>query len=87
MPDSEFLSTLKRIVRENPDAFEALEEYDRTRRLRKISYKTRANFTIDSAILRRFRSYCAENGYNMSKVLENHIKEELRKTVINTNAP
>lgn len=77
MPDSEFLVTLKRIVRDNPSAFEALEEYDRTRRLRKISYKTRANFTIDSDLIRKFRAYCSKKGYNMSKILEKHIREEL----------
>ena len=77
MPESKFLTTLKRIVRENPEAFDALEEYDQTRRLRKISYKHRANFTIDADLLRRFRNYCQKEGYNMSKLVEKHIRDEL----------
>lgn len=77
MPESEFIQTLKRIVAENPSMFEALEEYDRTRRLRKISYKTRANFTINSETLRRFRAYCEQHGYNMSRLVEKHLMEEV----------
>ena len=49
--------------------FLALEEYDLTRKPRKISYKVRANFTIDSDLIRKFRAYCSANGYNMSKTL------------------
>lgn len=79
MPETEFLKRLKKIVRENPSAFEALEEYDRTRRLRKISYKHRANFTIDADLLRRFRTYCDHHGFNMSKLVEKHIREELAR--------
>lgn len=78
MPESEFLKTFRKVLYEHPDMFDALEEYDRTRRLRKLSYKERANFTIDAEILRRFRSYCEQHGYNMSKLVEQHIKEELK---------
>ena len=31
--NKEFLKRVKEIIRKNPEAFEALEEYDRTRRL------------------------------------------------------
>lgn len=79
MPSSEFLQTARRIIREYPEMFSALEEYDRTRRLPKLRYKTRANFTLDSDIVRKFRKHCREQGKTMSGVIEQHIKEELGK--------
>ncbi len=82
MSSSEFVQRARKIIRENPEMFSALEEYDRTRKLPKLSYKIRANFTLDAEVLRQFRSYCKKNGMNMSRVLENHIKEELKRSRI-----
>ena len=79
MAESEFLQTFRKIHREYPEVFDALEEYDRTRRLRKLSYKERANFTVDARILRSFRSYCQAQGFNMSKLLENFMKEKVKE--------
>lgn len=79
MPESKFIKTFRKIHREYPEMFQALEDYDRTHKLKKLSYKERANFTIDARLLRKFRSYCAEHGYSMSKILEQCIGEWLRK--------
>lgn len=79
MPSSKFLQTALRIIRENPEMFRALEEYDRTRRLPKLSYKMRVNFTIDSDLVRKFRRHCQERGLNMSKLVEKWMKEEVKK--------
>lgn len=79
MQESKFLQAFRKVQREHPEMFEALEEYDRTRRLRKISYKERANFTIDAGLLRNFRNYCKTQGYNMSRLLEQFIKETITK--------
>lgn len=68
---------IDKVIREHPDVFEALLEYERTRKLPKLSYRERANFTIDSGLLRKFRSHCRQNSLNMSRVIEKHIKEEL----------
>jgi len=62
-----------------PELFDALEEYDKTRRLKKINYKERANFTIDSNLLRRFRTYCQLNCIKMSAKIEQYIRKELEK--------
>lgn len=62
-----------------PEIFDALEEYDKTHRLRKINYKERANFTIDSGLLKEFREYCKKNGMKMSSKIEGFIKEEVEK--------
>ncbi|MBW2965642.1 hypothetical protein KY342_00900 [Candidatus Woesearchaeota archaeon] len=60
-----------------PELFDALEEYDRTHRLRKINYKERANFTLDSNLLIRFRRYCQIHGMKMSTKIEQFIRKEI----------
>jgi len=74
---SEIVRLAKQIVKENPEIFEVLEEYDRTGKIRKISYKERANFTIDAELLKKFRAYCKKHGFNMSAKIEQHIRREL----------
>ncbi len=69
----------KKIIKENPEYFEALVEFEKTKKLPRLSYKKRANFTLDSKLLKYFRNYCKENRLNMSNIIEKHIKEELKK--------
>lgn len=64
-------------IKEHPQVFEALAEYDRTRKLPKTVYRERINFTIDANVLKKFRRYAKEKGLDMSRVIEKHIKEEL----------
>ena len=64
-------------IKKHPQVFEALAEYDRTRKYPKSIYRERINLTIDSNILRKFKNYSRERGLNMSRVIEKHIKEEL----------
>ncbi|MFH1065020.1 MAG: hypothetical protein V1734_00760 [Nanoarchaeota archaeon] len=64
-------------IKEHPQVFEALAEYDRTRKLPKTIYRERINFTIDANVLKKFRRYAKEKGIDMSRVVEKHIKEEL----------
>lgn len=73
------LETAKKQIMLYPEVFEALEEYDKTHRLKKIDYKERANFTIDSDLLRRFRKYCELHGMKMSAKIEKYIEKELGK--------
>lgn len=77
MPPSKFLQHALKVIKEHPQVFEALEEYDRTRKLRKTVYRERINLTIDSTILKRFKRYAQERDLNMSRVVEKHIKEEM----------
>ncbi len=67
----------KKIIKENPEYFEALVEFEKTKKIPKLNYKKRANFTIDSRLLKEFRNYCKERRLNMSNILEKYIKEEL----------
>ena len=73
------MKSAKKIVDENRSLFESLEEFDRTGKLRKASYKERVNFTVNERIMFRFRKYCKEKGFAMSKKVEFMIKKELEK--------
>ena len=57
----------------HPEPFLALEEYDRTRKLKKWNSKIRANFTLDAATFQKLRKYCQEKGYKMSSFLDRAI--------------
>ncbi|MBT4539318.1 hypothetical protein HOI26_03520 [Candidatus Woesearchaeota archaeon] len=65
------------LVTKNQDLLEALEEFDRTGQLSKVSYKERVNFTIDMDLMRIFRSYCKKHNCKMSAIVEDLIREEL----------
>jgi len=69
---------IKKQVLKHQDALISLEELDRTGRLNKINYKERANFTIDSEVLRDFRNYCKEHGLNMSALIEKFMKQKIK---------
>ncbi len=77
MPPSKELHYALEAIKKHPQVFEALAEYDHTRKLPKTIYRERINLTIDSTILRKFKQYAKEKGLNMSKVVERHIKEEM----------
>ena len=60
-----------------PEMFIALEEYDKTRKLKRWGNKTRVNFTLDPILYRSFREYCQKRGYKMSMLIEKAIKDKL----------
>lgn len=68
----------RKIIKENKGLFETLEEFDRTGKLRKASYKERYNFTLDEDLMIKFRSYCSKNNMKMSPVVEDLIKKFLK---------
>jgi len=70
---------LARTVKEKEAYLIALEELDRTGKLRKVHYKEKATFTIDEGLMGEFRRYCLEHGLKMSTVLEKQIEGLLRK--------
>ncbi|MBI3034604.1 hypothetical protein HYY72_05590 [Candidatus Woesearchaeota archaeon] len=77
--DREVFEIAKTMPDKYPEVFLALEEYDRTRKLRKWNRKTRANFTIDENLIKALRKYCSENGLKMSSLIEKLIKAEINK--------
>lgn len=73
----EIVALAKKAVKEQPEVFEALMEFERTGKLPKVNYKIRANFTLDAALLRKFRDHCRSHGKKMSAVIEKYIQEEM----------
>ena len=64
-------------IKQHPQVFEALAEYDRTRKIPKTTYRQRINLTVDTNLLQRFKRYAHKNGLNMSRIIEKYIKTEL----------
>ncbi len=77
MSESKYAHLIKKMVRENPEVFEALVEFEKTGKLPRLSYRQRINLTIDVDLLKNFKRYCREHSYNMSRLIEKHMKEEL----------
>ena len=71
----------KRLIKENQDLFVALEELDRTGKLRKTKYKKRYNFTLDEDLMRQYRNYCRKNSINMSAKIEQLIKKYMKSVI------
>ncbi|MCD4760127.1 hypothetical protein K8R33_04540 [archaeon] len=67
----------RKIVNEHPEYFEVLMEFERTKKLPKLSYKKRVNFTIDENIFRNFRNFCQKKGYKMSSKIERFMEKEI----------
>ncbi len=72
--DKKVFDLAKKLPHIMPEPFIALENYDRTRRLKRWDNKVRVNFTIDQAIYSAFRKYCGKEGYKMSTMVERLIK-------------
>tara|TARA_Y100000310_G_C20522556_1_gene734395 strand:+ start:38 stop:277 length:240 start_codon:yes stop_codon:yes gene_type:complete len=79
MQSSELVKQAKYAVKEHPELFEALMEYERTGKLPKPNPKERANFTIDSKLLRKYREYCKKHCYKMSSRIEKFIERDIQE--------
>jgi len=76
--DKKFIETAKNIIKRNPEVFEALMEFERTKKLPKLSKKKRVNFTIDADLMRKFQAHVIKNNQVMSKLIEKKIAEILQ---------
>jgi hypothetical protein len=77
MSSNQVLQKIDRIIKNNPRAFDALMEFEKTGKLKKTVYRERINLTIDSGILNKFKIYCRNNNYNMSRLIESHMKKDI----------
>lgn len=73
----QLFNSIKKVVKENPEYFEALVEFEKTGKLPKLNYKKRVNFTINEDLIRKFRTYCEKRGCKMSTKIEQLIRKEL----------
>lgn len=76
MQSNELKHALK-AIKKHPEVFEALAEYDKTRKLPKTVYRERINLTIDANMLRRFKKYAKEHNLDMSRVVEKYMRKEI----------
>lgn len=67
----------KKIIKEKPELFAALEEFDKTGKLKKLKYKERCTFTVDEDLIIRFRAYCKKHNLRMSNLIEEMIRKKL----------
>lgn len=66
----EFVKLAKESIKENPEVFDALLEFEKTGRVPKFTRKKRIDITIDNEVLRKFKAYCEKNKLKMSNVIE-----------------
>ncbi len=64
-------------IKKHPEIFSALEEFERTKKIPKFTYRKRIDITIDENILKKFKAHCQEKGLNMSRIVEKYMKETL----------
>lgn len=64
-------------IKKHPEIFSALEEFEKTKKIRKFSYRKRLDITINEQVLNQFKKYCKEKGLNMSRIIEHYIKKEI----------
>jgi len=65
------------IIKRYPEVFQALEDYDKTHKLRKIYNRKRLNITIDENVLRDFKEYSKRESLNISRFIEKKMCEKL----------
>jgi len=77
LSDKELIKFTDKILKEKPEVFEALIEFERTGRVPKFTYKKRYNFTLDPELFNKFRVFCEKKGIKMSTRIEYHIREDI----------
>ena len=73
----EFVELARKKIRENPEVFDALLELERTGKVPKFTKKERVDVTIDSEILRKFRTYCEKNKLKISNLIEKLMEKQI----------
>ena len=64
-------------IRQYPEIFSALEEFERTKKVPKFNYRKRADITINENLLAKFKTLCSNRGISMSRMIEKYIKKEV----------
>lgn len=76
---SDNVKVINKVIDTYPEVFEALLEFERTKRLPKLYRRKRFNITINENVLRDFKRYCLEKNVNMSGFIEHKMVEVLKK--------
>jgi len=80
MPSAEtdYGAIIPRLLSEYADVFDALLEYERTKRMPKLSRKRRVDVTIDTDLLRELKRETEKRSVKLSNVVEQALRERLR---------
>ncbi len=73
------VARVKQIVNKYPEVFEALLEFEKTKKIPKLYRRKRINITIDENVMRDFKKYCQHKALNMSRVLEKKMIEVMKQ--------
>ncbi len=68
-------------IKKHPEIFAALEEFERIKKIPKFTYRKRINLTINEHTLNAFKKYCQERNLNMSRLVEEFVKNYLLKNM------
>ena len=74
MQSTKIIKLAKKIAKRDKPIFDELINFEKTG---KMHSKERVNFTIDKALIARFRKYCKEKGFIMSEKVESMIRNLL----------
>jgi len=72
------MKTANKIIKKYPEVFQALEDYDKTHKLKKIYRRKRLNITIDENVLRDFKEFSRKKSINMSRFVENSMLAKMK---------
>lgn len=79
LSDEKLIQITDRLLKEQPEIFEALLEAERTKRVPKFTYKRRYNFTLDPELMRKFKASCDRQSVKMSTRIEQLMRREIEK--------
>jgi len=77
LSDERLIQITDRLIKEQPEIFDALLEAEKTKRVPKFTYKKRVNFTLDPTLFNKFRAFCEKKGIKMSTRIEQYIREDI----------
>lgn len=70
-----------RAIKKHPEIFSALEEFERTKKLPRFTHRKRIDITVDERILELFKKHCREKSINLSRAIEEAMKQSLKKNL------
>ncbi len=74
MRSSEYVAIARRQIREHADLFDALLEFERTKRMPRLSRKKRVNMTIDSSLYREVQREAKRRNIPVSSLVEKQLR-------------
>lgn len=72
------VARVKQIINKYPEVFEALLEFEKTKKIPLLYRRKRINITINENVVRDFKKHCQQKGLNMSRILEKQMIEVMK---------